>query len=196
MHCRRHMLKPPNRKKKKKWQKEKKSVGWICVWVSELNMTWVLSHIVPEKKKKKHRSRRKICCDQLLPPDAVLTPSSTEQEKPVTSCSTSLVTLTRSQSHLQKGKEKKKKKYYHVYIYLRNVKAFLPFHVWILWTQIFFFFFLQSRYCSFLVVWMDAWLLCVTFPVYVNCECMRVRGVMVGFTKTEWMISLSVRWNA
>lgn len=50
-------------------------------------------------------------------------------EKPVTSCSTSLVTLTWSRSHLQEKKKKKKEKNinYCVYIYLTNVKGFFLF---------------------------------------------------------------------
>lgn len=93
-------------------------------WCSELNVTQVLSCIVPGKKrtKKTQRSRRNICCDQLLP-NAVLHPALLNR-KPVTSCSTVLVTLTWSQSHLQK----KKSISYCVYIY-DKCKGFLPFHV-------------------------------------------------------------------
>lgn len=88
---------------------------------------------------------RKICRDRSFTSKCCLTPSSSEQKKPVTSCSTSLVTLTWSQSHLQK---KKRKKYQLSCIYLLDkCKGFLPFHVWILWKQNpFFFFFIYSQH--------------------------------------------------
>lgn len=72
-----------------------------------------------------------------------------------------------------KRKCKKEKKYYHVYIYLTNVKAFFPFYVWILWKWNSPLLGLQSTYCSFPIAWMEAWLNCVTFPVYVNRVCAR-----------------------
>lgn len=133
---------------------------------------------------------RKICRDRSFTSKCCLTPSSSEQKKPVTSCSTSLVTLTWSQSHLQK---KKRKKYQLSCIYLLDkCKGFLPFHVWILWKQnpFFFFFYFQSTYCSVLVVWMDAWLNRVTFPVYVKKEsvpvCVQWVCRLVSLKQYEW----------
>lgn len=94
---------------KASWQRKTNTICGLysCAW------TWPRCFHVLCQKNDDHK--RKICCDRLLPPDAVFTPSSSEQEKPVTSCSTSLVTLTWSQSHLQK---KKKKKYWLSCIYL------------------------------------------------------------------------------
>lgn len=89
--------------------------------------------------------------------------------------------------------KKKRKKYQLSCIYLLDkCKGFLPFHVWILWKQnpFFFFFYLQSTYCSVLVVWMDAWLNRVTFPVYVKKEsvpvCVQWVCRLVSLKQYEW----------
>lgn len=103
-------------------------------------------------------------------------------EKPVTSCSTMLVTLTWSQSHLQK-----KIKNQLSCIYLRDkCKGFLPFHVSPVNAESPF---LISSQCivHFLVVWMDVSLNCVTFPVYVNCVCACL-CVLVNVNTAEWMV--------
>lgn len=100
-------------------------------------MAQVLSRIVPGKKKEKNKNNvhvgksAVISCFQMLSYTQLFW-----TEKPVTSCSTSLVTLTWSQSHLQKKKTKQKNKKINscVYIYLTNVKGFFLF-MWVLWMQ-------------------------------------------------------------
>lgn len=119
-------------------------------------------------------------------------------EKPVTSCSTSLVTLTWSRSHLQGKKKKKGKKYQLSCIYLLDkCKGFLPFHVWILWKQNPFFFLIYSRHIVHLSLsWVDVgtvWPSLFMWTVCVRCAC---ACMLVCFTKTVRMVTLSVSWNA
>ena len=151
--------------------------------VRELNVTQVLSRIVPEKRRSR-KEKKYICCDRSFTAKCCLTPSSSEQKK-TSYLMQYLVSNTNMES--VSSSKKKRKKYQLSCIYLLdNCKGFLPFHVWILWKQnpLFFFFLnLQSTYCSVLVVWMGAWLNRVTFPVYVKKESVPVcvRWVCVGW---------------
>lgn len=138
---------------------------WVEFCVCELNVTQVLfKRIVPHYNRVAKSAViggnfQMLSYTQLL-----------WTEKRVTSCSTSLVTLT--WSHLQKRKKSKKKKNisYRVYIYLTNVKGFFLFMCESCESLFFNWFTVDMLFISFWV-WMDVGLNRGTFPVYVKCAC-------------------------
>lgn len=158
------------------------AVGWICCVLAERD-PGAFTYCA----RKKQRSQRKICRYRSLPPNAVLHPALLNR-KPVTSCSTSLVTLTWSQSHLQKLRKDKKNQLSCIYL-LDKCKRFLPFHVWILWKQnsFYFFFFFFTVNILFISHSVYGCLTASVWPLFMWTVCAQCVSVCVCVC---WLVSL------
>lgn len=135
---------------------------WIEIFVCELNMTQVVSRIVPEKQ----RSQRKNLPWLFVTSKCCLTPSSSEQK------TSYLMQYLISNTNMESVSSSKKKKInYRVYIYLTNVKGFFFSCVNPVKAKSFL---IYSQHCSFLIVWMDVWIewpSLVMWTACVQCVC-------------------------
>ena len=110
--------------------------------VRELNVTQVLSRIVPEKRRSR-KEKKYICCDRSFTSKCCLTPSSSEQKK--TSYLMQYLVSNTNMESVSSSKKKEKNINYRVYIYLTIVKGFFLFMCESCESKIPFFFFLNLK---------------------------------------------------